>query len=44
MKSSFPKLRAKPKFVVAMAMPSSDILFWKRTVHAYVHICTCMHM
>ena len=31
-------LSANPKIDVAMSMPSSKILFWKRAFHKYVHI------
>ena len=36
MKSSFPK-RDKRKIEVAMPMPSSKVMFWKRALHKYIH-------
>ena len=37
MKSSFPK-RVNLKFNVAMSMPSSEIVYWKRTHHSYTYV------
>ena len=37
-------LSANPKVDVAMPMPSSEIIFWKRTLHTYVHTYAYIHM
>ena len=37
-------LSANPKIELRMAIPDSEILFWKRDPHKYVHIYVFIHM
>ena len=37
-------LSTNPRIDFAMPMPSSEIMFWKRAFHKYVHIYAYVHM